>query len=498
MFVEAAAERIRFSGILADLESFVASLQPAAYLGHDAQQLVQQLSKAEKLCGNARILMSQRITREVAERDGKTSPTEWMAGASGESAGRSRRDLETGKRLENQPHLEEALRSGDISPTQAAILAEAGAADPEAAADLLSEAPSVSINELKDRARRIIAAKTAEEDAIARELRIRSRRHLRFSVSDEGSLLLRGELPAAEGAAVRNLLETRKDQIFREARSKAEPEWEAAEAYLADALVSVCQQSAELPDGRYATPRVPKAEIVLHVDVEALRRGELESGESCVIEGVGPVPLATVEYLFGRSLATVIVEKGRDVLSITRAGRYYTPDLDRALRIRDQVCAVPGCGQRQGLERDHIVEVCANGQTELENLVLLCRRHHLLKTMKQYTIRREPDGSWRWINLQPLQELVPLDDDEDVAPPGAPVAGLARPQIRPTGLVREYVTERMAPGSPEPGPPAPDCAVQQTLCCRRRSVSARLPVPRAGPPGPPWPSRRRRVQPTAA
>lgn len=468
MFVDGGTtERIRFSEILAGLESFVASLCPDEYLGVDAQRLICDLSRAEKLCGSARILMGRRITSDLAERAGKTSPTEWMAAASGESPGRSRRDLETGRKLEKQPHLEHALRSGEISPTQASILADAGEADPEATAKLLEEAPAVSITVLKDRARRIIAAKTAEEDAIARDLRIRARRHLRFSVSDEGSLLLRGELPACEGAAVRNLLERRRDQIFRESPSKDESGREPAEAYLADALVSVCQQAAEAPSPQYATPRVPIAEIVLHVDVEALRRGELQQGESCVVAGVGPVPLATLEYLFGRSLATVVVKKGRDVVSITRAGRYFPPDLDKALRVRDQVCAVPGCGQRFGLERDHIVEVCRDGQTELENTVMLCRRHHLLKTMHRYTIQRSPDGSWRWVNLRPA------------ADPGAadPAVTAEAPRV---GARQEDPRPGAPPTSHQRCPQDPP--VQQTLCCARRSVSIRLPVPRGAPP----------------
>jgi hypothetical protein len=120
-------------------------------------------------------------------------------------------------------------------------------------------------------------------------------------------------------------------------------------------------------------PAIPRAEIILHVDVEALRRGGLEPGERCEIEGIGPVSLSTVEYLFGTSWAKLIISKGVDIASVTHFGRWIPAHLETTLSRRDQVCQVPGCGISYGLERDHIIPIEEGGPTELDNLVRLCR-----------------------------------------------------------------------------------------------------------------------------
>nr|WP_275436643.1 HNH endonuclease signature motif containing protein [Helcobacillus sp. ACRRO] len=59
------------------------------------------------------------------------------------------------------------------------------------------------------------------------------------------------------------------------------------------------------------------------------------------------------------------------------------------LRTRNPVCAFPGCSKRthKVSEADHIIEFDhedphRGGRTELDNLHLLCRRHHQLKTAK--------------------------------------------------------------------------------------------------------------------
>ena len=50
-------------------------------------------------------------------------------------------------------------------------------------------------------------------------------------------------------------------------------------------------------------------------------------------------------------------------------------------------CAV--CRGTTGLELDHIVPVADGGADELENVQLLCGKHHRIKTMKDRKARRE-------------------------------------------------------------------------------------------------------------
>jgi hypothetical protein len=414
-----------FAGILSALEGFVARLEPAQYLPGDVPVVLRRISRAEKLCATARLLMSRRAGElYAADVDGTTSTAKWLATQSGEGVGKARRDLEMANRLASQPALEEALRSGAVSPTQASVLLPALEADSDASRRLINAAQDDSLNELRQECQRVVAAKRSQEEAEVRDARLRERRHLHIGTTEEGMISIRGELAPVEGAVVKNALEGMKRTVFDAARRAGRRE--SHEAYMADALVAMCKP------GRGSTGQTggPRAEIVLHVSAEALRRGELRAGELCEIEGVGPVSLATVEYLFGNAWAKLIIEKGVDIATVTHFGRCIPAHLETALSKRDLVCAVPGCGISYGLERDHIIPVAEGGKTELANLVKICKRHHYLKTHHFWRLAGGP-GAWKWTNIRQDQEIVADGDVFDVARPGEPVAGLGRPILRP-------------------------------------------------------------------
>ncbi len=431
-----------FAGILEDLESFVGSLEPEAYSPRDVPVLLGHVVRAEKLCAAARLLLARRAALlRSEERHGAVSSARWLAGQSGEGIGVVRRDLEIASRLSSQPELEQALRSGDISPSQASVLLPALEADPDAASELLEAATRDQLKALRERCQSVVASRRTEEEASAREARLREQRHLRFGTTFEGAITIRGELAPVEGAVVRNALEAMSREMFAQARREGRRE--SHEAYLADGLVSLCgSRSGPVGSTHQGSPR---AEIVLHVSAEALRRGELEPGEYCEIAGVGPVSLSTVEYLFGKSLAKVIIERGVDVASVTHAGRWIPTHIDSALSSRDRVCAVPGCDIAFGLERDHIVPIEDGGQTELSNLVRLCHRHHFLKTHRYWRLLGGP-GNWRWVQVR-SQDMIPEGVTDDVARAGEPAVGLARPLLGPMHLPGDSASS----STPTPG-----------------------------------------------
>jgi hypothetical protein len=66
-----------------------------------------------------------------------------------------------------------------------------------------------------------------------------------------------------------------------------------------------------------------------------------------------------------------------DVLDVGRKTRTVPPAIRRALDHRDKGCRFPGCGLRYA-DAHHVVHWSDGGDTKLDNLVLLCRRHHRL------------------------------------------------------------------------------------------------------------------------
>jgi 5-methylcytosine-specific restriction endonuclease McrA len=62
----------------------------------------------------------------------------------------------------------------------------------------------------------------------------------------------------------------------------------------------------------------------------------------------------------------------------SRVGRCASYALQRALHKRSPHCQYPACTATRELEAHHLILVERGGKTELDNLILLCPRHHKL------------------------------------------------------------------------------------------------------------------------
>jgi hypothetical protein len=65
-------------------------------------------------------------------------------------------------------------------------------------------------------------------------------------------------------------------------------------------------------------------------------------------------------------------------LNIGRKSRTIPPAIRRALQRRDGGCRFPGCSCNRFVDAHHILHWADGGETGMDNLVLLCRRHHRL------------------------------------------------------------------------------------------------------------------------
>ena len=91
------------------------------------------------------------------------------------------------------------------------------------------------------------------------------------------------------------------------------------------------------------------------------------------------------------------------MLDVGRKTRTIPPAIRRALTARDTQCQFPGCSARR-CDAHHVVHWADGGVTALDNLVLLCRRHHRLLHEGGYTVRRDVEGTLRFVrpNGHPL------------------------------------------------------------------------------------------------
>jgi hypothetical protein len=95
-------------------------------------------------------------------------------------------------------------------------------------------------------------------------------------------------------------------------------------------------------------------------------------------------------------LETVAHDGSGKTIGIDRASRNVPFWLRRQVINRDQHCAFPACSMSQFLFCHHREHWARGGKTNLDNLDLLCFRHHELVHEGGWSYRREPDGSTIW------------------------------------------------------------------------------------------------------
>ena len=150
----------------------------------------------------------------------------------------------------------------------------------------------------------------------------------------------------------------------------------------------------------------PPATVMVRIDLEALRRGRAAPGECSEIDGSGPVPVPVVAGLMDDAFLALVFTEAGDIRAVSHQGRTINRHLRTALAFRDRCCVVPGCRVPYGLEIDHVIPMEHGGPTEIDNLALLCRHHHRIKTYEGWTLERtgpsDEDPGWTFTPLPPF------------------------------------------------------------------------------------------------
>ena len=304
--------------------------------------------------------------------------------------------------LQHLPVTQAALRSGTLSGTQAVEVARGAIVAPNTETQLLNLATYATVRDLRDATSRVVAAATDEAE---RHRQVHKSRSLKWWVGEDGACNLKGRMTVANGALVKAALAPFEDSIFKQARKSGNHE--GPEAYAADALMALCERASASDSGMSSSAtKSSRSNVVMNirVDIDALKRGHTEHGEICEIAGVGPIPVATATEYLGEAFLKLLVIDGVDIKTVAHMGRAIPAPLRTALEERDRVCQVPTCDMTIGLEIDHIKPFAEGGPASLENLVRLCKRHHLQKTHDGYRLEklagRPLTGSrgtpWRW------------------------------------------------------------------------------------------------------
>jgi hypothetical protein len=325
---------------------------------------------------------------------------QWLAWRCGLMPRTAREHVRIARRLSELPLIRAAFGRGELSYAKARALTRI--AEPESEEKLIELAMQLTAAQL-DRAVRAYRRVTTDEAAALQDAA-----YVGWYWDDDGSLVFQGRLAPEDGAVFLEALEASRDAIRSRGaeaeRGSAEPRPTNAEALaaMADSVLSSAAVARSGGEGH---------QVVVHVDEASLAGAG--DGECVLAEGPALAP-ETARRLSCDSSVVTVSERNGEVLSVGRKTRSVPPALRRALQRRDRGCRFPGCENHRFVDAHHIRHWACGGETRLDNLVLLCRRHHRLVHEGGYSLESLPGG--RLCFRDPWGDPIP---DAPRLPPGS-------------------------------------------------------------------------------
>jgi hypothetical protein len=345
---------------------------------------------------------------------GETSFAHWLSWRCSLAPAQAREYARVAERLPELPLIRAAFGRGGLSYAKVRVLARV--ADAGCEGELLELAGFLTASQLE----RAVGAYRRVTTGEARKGQ--ERESLSYRWDEDGSLCLRARLPAEDGALLLRALE-RARAALRERRRQTDaeaaeeppereesgaeeedaPEEHAARSFEPtppelrvsnlDALVAMADIALTSPPAQRSGG--DRSQVVVHVDAGALAA---DSGGRCQLEEGPAISAETARRLACDASLVHIVEADGETLSVGNKTRTVPPALRRALQARDECCRFPGCENRRFLDAHHLQHWADGGKTSLDNLILLCRKHHRLLHEGGCTLEYDPDGDVRFRN----------------------------------------------------------------------------------------------------
>lgn len=157
-----------------------------------------------------------------------------------------------------------------------------------------------------------------------------------------------------------------------------------------------------MDEGLRPTSSAEENQVAVHIERERVAEEVLHTDHhQCSVEcGADHFSLsaANARRLCCDASVVIVLEKSLgDVLNVGRRTRTISPSIRRALQVRDGGCRFPGCCESRYLDAHHVQHWCDDGETKMNNLVLLYRHHLRLLHQEGYEIVRSGDGLYEFV-----------------------------------------------------------------------------------------------------
>jgi hypothetical protein len=351
--------------------------------------------------------------------------------------------------MNHLPNVQNALAMGEISSHVAAVIArESDAAIIQGLpvdairaieAIALSHAENHSPVQIANKIRTTIA-KLSPENFEEQVARAQEERYVFMTPEPHGMARIIALLPAAEAQTVMFAL----DKMARIAKEKLRAERDAGavraagtdgeaggvrntgagavksgrlpnlDLLRADALANLAAHYLE-SNAELAPQHRRPVSVNLTIDLPTMLGLTDNPGQ---LAGYGPIPASIARELAadGKWRRFITEPITGELLNYGRDTYEPRQGLVDFILARDQICRFPGCRQPGRVsDIDHAISWDSGGETSAENMGLLCRRHHQMKTSEGWLLESHADGSCTWISPAGKKLFVPIRPVNEVA-----------------------------------------------------------------------------------
>jgi len=304
------------------------------------------------------------------------SCAEWLAWRCDLSLSAAREHVRVAHALRGLPAISAAFAEGRLSYSKVRALTRAAHLHDEDL--LLAYALDATAAQVEERCRQIRNVAPESADEAQRSWKRRSLSIWRNAAN--GTLRITVELPIEEGELIARAIERAVETgDVATAPELGGQSWYAQQA---DALVAVAKTYLEGSVSE-SSSTADHYQVVMHVDEQSLRGGA----------GRSDLPIDTIKRLTcDGGLLTIVEDADGTPLDVGRKTRTVPTALKRALWSRDRGCTFPGCANRRYVHAHHVHHWIDGGETNADNLTLLCSYHHRLLHEGGYRIATDANG----------------------------------------------------------------------------------------------------------
>ncbi len=316
------------------------------------------------------------------------SCAEWLAWRAGITLSAAREKVRTAHALRSLPAITEAFAAGRLSYSKARALTRVAHSHDEDL--LLAYALNASVARVEERCRQIRNvspdsvhhARRAWHDRSLTAWRDQARGVIRLTVEvpiEDGELILRALDCAVSAGDVATDINPAADDSKGTA-------WCAQQA---DAMVVMAKAYLGGDHaGGAARSTADHHQVVVHADATALSGGG----------GRLDLPIDSVKRLLCDCSMVLVAEDGDgNPLDVGRKQRTVSMALRRALHSRDRGCTFPGCHRTRYLDGHHLEHWIDGGETNADNMTLLCTHHHRMLHEGGFCIVKQADDTLRFV-----------------------------------------------------------------------------------------------------